>query len=797
MPESLFTVLFKYRPIVFENGRLGFEAAYPWIIAAVALAVLSATAALYLAQRSRIGARRVAILTAHRSLAVVLLAAALLRPVLRISAAVPGESFLAVLLDDSRSMQLADEGDATRGARAVASFTAPESELLAALQQRFTLRYYRFSSVASHFDPTQPLTFDGHSTDLGAALDHVRRDLAGVPLAGAVVVTDGADNAVAEDGAVRNRADRAGAGRSGAAEKPTAAGAAADPAAADLADALLQLTSRGIPIYTVGLGQERFARDVELSRLSGPKRVLAGSAFAVDVLIEQRGFDGQTARLTVEEGGAIAATREVTFERGQVGSTVRVNLEAAEAGPRSYRFAVDPMPDEHVSENNARTLLLAVEDRREKILYFEGEPRWEVSFLRQALAEDDQLHLVVLQRTAKNKYLRLGVDDPLELAAAFPSTREELFAYRGLVLGTVEARYFTRNQLQILEEFVSQRGGGLLFLGGRHSFAEGGYAGTPLENVLPVVLETPVASDRRLQEISVLPTASGQAHAALRLGESAAASQARWQKLPPLSTRNPLFRIKPGASWLLRGKAIDSPEGDDLVVLASQRYGRGRAMAFPVQDSWLWQMHADIPPDDMTHERLWRQLLRWLISSVPGQVEVDLSRNQVTPGEAVTLRAEVRDAAYLGLNGARVLATLTDPTGHQEVLPLEWTVDEDGEYRASFVPQLLGPYEVSVTAELGGATVGSDQTRLVAADLPTEHFGAEMNAPLLRRVAEETGGRFYTAATVDNLAEDARFTASGKTVIESYELWDMPIVFLLLLSALGSEWLLRRRWGLA
>ena len=792
--ESLLTTLFKFSPLVFENGRLGFETSRFWLILFLAGALLATTVVGVMAQRSRVGLRSSWILASLRVLSVALLTFVLLRPVLRTSTAVPGENFLAVLIDDSRSMQLADAGrepsfgetdSKTRGARALETFASPSSEVLAALQQRFTLRTYRFSDVTARIDPAQAADFEGqafngHATHLGAALDHIRQDLAGVPLAGAVLVSDGGDNAVSAGG----EAGRSEAGRSGA----------------GLTEALLQLTSRGIPIYTVGLGRERFRRDIELTRVSGPSRVLAGSSFAVDVLIEQQGYDDRTVTLTVEEGGGIATTREVAFARGRVGQSVRINLQAEEAGSRSYRFAVEPEADEEVKENNARTLLLAVEDRQEKILYFEGEPRWEVKFLRQALVDDDPLRLVVLQRTAKDKTLRLGVDGPLELASGFPNTREELFAYRGLILGTVEAAHFTANQLQIIEEFVSQRGGGVLFLGGRRSFAEGGYAGTPLENVFPVVLEEPVLGhDSFLAEVSVTPTLAGETHAALQLGATVEASRQRWQTLPPLTTRNPLTRIKPGASLLLSGLRSGGlqAEGEELVILASQRYGRGRAVAFPVQDSWMWQMHADLPLDDMTHERLWRQLLRWLVSAVPGQVRLDVPRNQVAPGEAVTLKAEVLDAGYLGLNGAQVRATVTDPVGDEQTVPLAWTVEEDGEYRASFVPGQPGTYEVTVTAEEGGELLGSDSLRVVAGDQPTEFFGAEMKAPLLRRLAEETGGRFYTADTVGTLADDARFTTSGKTMEENLELWDMPMVLLLLLTALGTEWLLRRRWGLA
>ncbi len=760
--ESLFELLFKLRPAAFDSGSFAFEAARPVLGLAVALGL--ATTAAYRRRRERAGKRRVALLTGLRVVALMLLAFALLRPVLKVSAVVPGENFLAVLVDDSKSMRLPD-GELTRGERALEVLGAGPEGLLARLRERFTVRTYRFGAAAARVDPAT-LAFGDRATDLGEALGRVRRDLAGVPLAGAVLLTDGADNAEAGDGGD-----------------------------AVLNEELLQLASRGIPIYAVALGEERFERDLELGRVDAPSRVLEGSAFAADVSVRQQGYGGETVELVVERDGAIVERREVDFERGQAESTARVHLKAEGAGSHRYRFALRSGDGEQVAENDAREVLVSVEDRLEKILYFEGEPRFEVRFLRQAVAGDDHLRLVVLLRTAENKLLRLGVDDPLELVSGFPETREELFAYRGLVLGSVAAASLSANQLRIVEEFVGQRGGGLLLLGGRASFAEGGWAGTPLADLSPLVM--PPAGAGFFAEVKVGATPDGLDHAALQLAADRQSLAERWRTLPPLSMRHRLDRAKPGASVLLRGRGLGGGEADaELIVLASQRYGRGRVAAFPVQDSWIWQMHAQVPLEDETHERLWRQLLRWLVSEAPRRLELSASTRQPAPGEPVSLRAEVRDGSFLGVNGAEVSATVTGPDGGEQTLPLEWTVEEDGEYRATFVPELPGSYDVRVMARVDGENLGGDAIRVVAAEPATEFFGAEMNAALLRRIAAATGGRLYDARDASDLAEDARYTESGKTVIETVELWDMPIVLLLLLSSLCAEWLLRRRWGL-
>src|SRR5204862_2158638 len=146
-----------------------------------------------------------------------------------------------------------------------------------------------------------------------------------------------------------------------------------------------------------------------------------------------------------------------------------------------------------------------------RILYYEGEPRFEMRFARRAIADDPNLQLVTLQRTADNKHLRLDIDPAgVELAAGFPKTREELFAYRGIVLGSVEASAFTADQLRMIAEFVDVRGGGLLVLGGGRSFAEGGYAGTPVADALPVTLQN---GNGGFTHVKVHPTRAGEAHA--------------------------------------------------------------------------------------------------------------------------------------------------------------------------------------------------------------------------------------------------------------------------------------------
>jgi uncharacterized membrane protein len=768
MLETVFEFLFKYRPLTYERGDFSLGVSWPVVLVGVVSVVVAVPTVLrYREVRGK--ARRFdrTLLTVLRTALLLLVLFCLFRPSLLLSTVVPQRSFVGILLDDSRSMQIADVDDRPRGAFLQDSFGPEGSELAKALADKFLLRFFRFSESADRLSDPASLTFGGASTHLARALSLGLDELSNVPLAGLVVMTDGADNSNAA-----------------------------------ISDSLLDLQARRIPVYTVGLGRERFTRDIEITRVEAPRTVLEGSALVVDVTMSQRGFDGEKVVLSVEDDGRIVSSREVELSGEAEATTVRVHFTASDPGARVFRFRVANEPGEMVSQNNLREQLIQVEGRREKILYFEGEPRFELKFIRRAVAEDKNLQLVCLQRTAEGKYLRLGVDDADELAGGFPKTREELFRYRGIVLGSVEASYFTHDQLRMIADFVSQRGGGLLVLGGRLSFSEGGYAGTPVAEVLPVALEPEkgspetdeVAGRDFFASLTVTPTPFGATHPVTQFGAELDASAERYKTLPPLSTLNDVRAVKPGATTLLEG----SGDGvSDQPVLVFQRFGRGKSIALTINDSWQWQMHHDIPLDDMTHELLWRKLLRWLVSYVPDPVEASTDKSRYAPGEGVSLTAEVEDDRFLKVNNAQVAAVIKTPAGERIELPLEWTVDRDGEYRAAFLPQEQGTYEITVEAKRDGVVLGSSTSFFESDELDDEYFQAEMRKALLSRIAAETGGKFYTPETAAHLPEDMSYTEGGATVRERRDLWDMPALFLLMVSLVGAEWGYRKYRGLA
>ena len=765
MFASIFSFLFKYQWLVFEQGRFVFAATRPMWLTVAFIAAAAAYALWTYRQLAAVRGRDRYTLLGVRVGLFALVLFVLLRPILELQVAVPQQNFVGILLDDSRSMRVEDHDDGPRSAFVMDEIARPDSAVLTELGKRFNLRVFRYSSIAERLQSTGDLTFEGTGTRIGEALTRVRDELSGLPVAGVVLVTDGADNAETT-----------------------------------LDETLASLKAQAMPVFPVGVGKERLTRDVQVTRVEAPRRALRGSSLVLDVVVTQVGYEGARVPLVVEDEGRIISTQDIVLPPDGEAQTVKVRLKTAETGPRIFSFRIPVQGNEEVEQNNQRDMMIDVYSRREKVLYLEGEPRPEPKFVRRAVAPDDNLQVVLLQRTAEatvnapDKYLRLGVDHAEELVNGFPQTREELFNYRGIILGTVEASAFTPEQQRMLEDFVDIRGGGLLVLGGRRSFSEGGWLGTPLADALPVMLDKP-GTTPYFTELVVRPTRTGASHPAAQITDDEKEAAAKWRDLPPLTSVNNVRQAKPGANVLLVG--IDD-KGREQIVLAYQRYGRGKTLALPVQDTWLWRMHERMAVEDPTHANFWQRLTRWVVDGVPDRVMVSATPDRVQKGEPVTLTAEVFDAEYAGINDGRITATVTGPSGKVQDVPMEWTVEHEGEYRARFTPVEDGIHRIAVSGTTRtGTDAGRGTTTMRVAPSDAEYFDAAMRAPLLQRIADETEGRFYRAAEVHELPDGISYSGKGITVVEEKELWDMPIVLFALLGLMSGEWMLRRRRGLA
>ena len=749
--------LFKYPAGMFARGAITLsDSAWLYLAIVLAAGVAIPTLLYYRRATGGLGASERGVLCLTRTAAVALLVLALFQPILTVSNVVSQRTIVGVLLDDSISMGIADQDGKPRAAFMGAAFHPQLGSVIKALPRHLEPRFFKFAGDTTALTRAADMGFRGAKTDLGQALDGVRGAIDPQSLAALIIVSDGAVT------------------QSTSLDEKLSAYRAAD-----------------VPITTVAVGQASFARDIEVSSVSMPRRVLKNSSIVADVLVRQRGFDKQTVKLLVEDGGQLIASEEISLDGARRERTVRARFTAAQPGLRRLRFHILPAEGEMLAENNARETILDVATDRQRILYFEGEPRFELKFLRRAVAKDENLRVVSLVRTAENKYYRIGIDDPEELAEGFPTSAEALFAYSGLILGSVEASHFSAEQLTLIADFVSRRGGGLLVLGGRRALTQGGYGGTPVADLLPVALNTKTI-DPILAQVSVRPTALGYAHP---IGQLAAADKASlsWEELPQLTVLHPLYDTKPGASILLEGLGADLAR--PVTVLAEQRFGRGRALVLNAQNTWTWQMHQDMPPQDQTHEILWRQLLRWLVRSVPDSVTIRAGSEHASANEPVEILAEVFDASFHPQNNATVQLVVHTPIGDRLELPMTWDASKEGVYRLQLTPEHAGVYELTVEARSDEGRA-SGRMQLAVGMITPDYYGAEMRDTMLRTIADETGGRFYRADEVGGLAGELALSESGASVQQRLPLWDMPAIFLLLIALLGFEWLYRRWRGL-
>ncbi len=504
-----------------------------------------------------------------------------------------------------------------------------QNPLLSELARKFRLRLFRFSGSAERVESFQDQPKHGNVTDLARTLDQITGELGNAPISGIVLITDGADNH-----------------------------------SSDLNAAAARLRARNVPVYPVGIGAASFPRDTEVVRVTTPKTVLKDALIEAEVAVRSKGYAGRKTRLEVKEGDRLVYSQEIMLGGNDEVKTFKVSFASGPPGPSVFNFRVQPFSDEIVSENNDQSVLVRVVDDQPQVLYTEGEPRWYYSFLRRALADEKSLRLVTLLRQANGKLLRQGIDSPTILEKGFPADKAELFKYKGLILGSVEASFFTYDQLRLISDFVSQRGGGLVMIGGKNSFSQGGYGNTPLEDALPVVLragrqDVPVPSYQDTEFKAVL-TDYGQQHPATRLAMDEQDNTKRWESAPPLIGINPTDGLKPGATVLLQS-SVREVGGQHLAVLAFQRFGRGKSMALTTDATWRWRMEQD--SKNNFHELFWKQLLRWLVSDVPDQVNLDTDKNSYSLDESVTLRAEVNDNTFMRLNNAQITAKVKSPSG--------------------------------------------------------------------------------------------------------------------------------------
>jgi uncharacterized membrane protein len=770
----MFEFFFKYPRSVYARGQFALLGAWPkWVLV---LLILVAAASLAWLIRSRL-AQAAPVLRSWRAWVIwglqTLLAALLLvllwQPAITVAELKPQQNIIAVLVDDSRSMGITENG-VTRQAQAV---QALQNGVLASLNRSFQTRLYRIDAVPARIDGLNDLQPGAPSTRIGDSLRQLSEETSDLPVGAVVLLSDGDDNSGGID-----------------------------------ADAIKALRARHIPVHTVGFGRERAGHDVEMDDAVVAPRALAGSRLAAKITFHQRGYAGAKFNLTVRDvstGQAkLLAARSVSLGTDGNIQAETLMFDIGGAGPRTLEITASPLAGEENTANNTLTRVVNVSAEPRRILYVEGEPRWEYKFIRQAERDDRMVQIVSMDRTSENKIYRQGISDPKELADGFPSRPEDLFVYQGLIVGSVEAGYFTPGQQELIREFVDRRGGGLLFLGGQFALADGGWNASNLTDLLPTVLPTQAGTFHREadpKEGGTHTTAelapAGVDSIITRLVDDPAANAAKWKKLPYLMDYEDPGTPKPGAAVLAN---MITPEGRTLPLLITENFGRGRTAIMATGGSWRWQMSS--PLGDTAHDLFWQQLLRWVVSDTPGHVAASVPAQMLLDNGAVTFTAEVRDREYNPAPDAKVEAHILGPSGVSALVEMAPVPDSPGQFQSTWSAPKTGAYVTEVTAQRSDPNTGKfqelgrDELNFQRMDGVAENFHTEQNRELLERLATQTGGQYWKPADLGKLAAGIPFSEAGVTMRETRDLWNLPLVFLVLLLLRFSEWWLRRKWGI-
>jgi len=754
--RMMFEFFFKYPAAVFSKGDFVLLGGWPkWILC---LLVIGAAAALGWRIHARLGRAshslkhwQAGVIWLLESLLVCLILVLLWQPAIVIAELKSQQNMIAVLIDDSRSMGIS-EGGATREQQAT---KALRDGVLAQLQEKFQTRLYRLDGRLTRLSSLQDLTeATGPATHIGDSLEQLASETSDLPLGAIVLLSDGSDN-------------------SGGIDRETIA----------------TLRNRHIPVHTVGFGEESISPDVEIDDAVVTPRALADSRLSAAVSFHQRGYDGRKGTLVARDGDQVLASHEITFAAGGKIQTENLLFNAGTAGAKSLQFSIETLPDERNRSNNSVTRLVNVDSDKRRILYVEGEPRWEYKFIRRAEDDDRIVQIVSMLRTTENKIYRQGISDSKELADGFPTRAEDLFGYQGIIIGSVEAGYFTPVQQDLIREFVDRRGGGVLWLGGRSSLADGIWGGSSLVDLLPVVLPNQKNTFHRAPANAEL-TSVGADSLICRLADDPQSNAEGWKKLPYLMDYQDAGTPKPGAAVLAEMRA----GGRKYPMLVTQNYGRGRTAILATSGTWRWQM--SLPLGDTSHDMFWQQLLRWLVSDTPGHVVASTQNQTLFDDGHVQLSADVRDKEYQPAVDAKVEAHVIGPGGISTMVEMTPVPDAPGAFQADWTAEKPGSYVVEVTAQKGDEELGRDVMSFQRLDGTAENFHTEQNRELLERLSSQTGGRYWRPEGLSKLADEIPYSEAGITMRETKELWDLPAVLLAMILLCSSEWLLRRRWGI-
>lgn len=730
-----------------------------------------------------------------------------------------GENEIVVVADNSASLQVSETpGGVTRGdsmREALGKDAKSPPSWLDELGRMFRVKTQLVDERLQNVPDFTKLDFSGTKSEQERALKTLRGG-AGSRTAAVVLITDG---------------------------NPT-----------DKPDPTDRKTSN-VPVFPVLVGKDEPTPDLRIVEHSVTQTSFEDTPVTITARIAGLGFVGkEVAAIVLDEAGKVIVTEKLKLAKDGEAQTLRLKVPAVKPGISFFRLvtldvsllkqvekdAWKAISKEATLANNERHIAVDRGAGPYRVLYVSGRPNWEYKFMRRALAGDMEVQIPSLIRIAKREpkfewrgrtgetsnplfrgfgdqgvaqrydqpvLTRLGTKDAKELSTGFPKTAEELMGeYRAIILDDIEAAFFTQEQMNLMERFVSERGGALLMLGGQESYQQGGYDHTPVGRMLPVYLDR-VAPSPAIENGRFDLTREGWLEPWTRVRAGREEDEKRLAEMPGFFAVNQTFSIKPGASVLATispGRLVPQNEEQEdrtlasaptVPAIAAQRFGEGRVASVMIGDLWRWGMRDEDARKDL--DKAWRQLMRWLVVDVPDKIQF----TAVPDAERMKLEVRVRDASFQAKDDAVVKIEVTGPGGKKSELFTEPSLKEAGLFEAEFYPRETGAYRAVAKVELPTdqteKKIESKATGWVHDPLAAEFAALKPGREWAERVAKESGGRVLSLADLPNLPEilkDIRVPVE-ETITTPF--WHAPWVFAVVLVLLGAEWYLRRKGGMA
>jgi hypothetical protein len=571
--------------------------------------------------------------------------------------------------------------------------------------------------------------------------------------------------------------------------------------------------ARNVPVHTIALGGQTVRADVAVMAVPMQDYLLPGEPGAILVKLFQSGLDDATTTLTITHGDERQKI-PVAFNHRQV-VEVQVPVKQKEPGQYEYQVSAEPVRGEAETDNNRQTVFCDVQKKRIRLLLLEGQPFWDSKFLAQSLRKDEHIDVTQISQLSSEKRETI-VTRTDEGSPQIPRTAEEWDRYDVVVLGHSIENVLPAESAGLLDDFVSNHGGHVIFARGLaydRSTPAGRSVGAQMAKLEPVVWGT-----GRLQNLQLALTPTGRSSQWFSIAKTGVDADLALASLPGFERTNVIQRAKPativlaivahasslpqlplppapGSGNSIERQAGSLPYGQPAIVRMT--YGRGTVVGVLGDGLWRWSL---LPPDKQNlvafYDTFWSNLVRWLAMggefSPDQHVALHLSRTTLRLGDPLAV-----DVVYKHTppTGAHPKLELTDPAHKAQGVELEPIASREPRFRATLKPDKAGVYEVSVEAP--GMQPLRQSQRFNVYDTNVERLMTAADPMTLRMLAEHSGGRFYEADQAADLVNQLRLFRMSQQVPPQLEyVWDQGAIMVLLLIWGGSEWLLRRLSGL-